>query len=388
MPIFSPRGVWATWKGESMDLLSLVGQAGSVVRREARTHGGEWAGSCPSCGGKDRFLVWPNQDNGKGIPGRWWCRGCGKSGDTIGFLMSFRGLTYPDACKALGIEPGEAPRKSPSLARRTERAAWAPRAIEPRPDAWREKARSFVEWAAGNLEGDHGRDTMAYLEGRGLTRETIRANRLGWNPRGLFRDREAWGLPPEPREDGKPRRLWLPAGIVIPVFSPDEKLSGVKIRRPDADIESDRQKGNGREKIRYYALPGSAGACMVLLGGPAAVVVEAELDAILVHQEARELASGISLGSASNRPDTAAMEALGLAESVLISLDADRAGAEQFWAWWTEHFPKARRWPPVRGKDPGDMARKGLSIRDWIMAGIRVGTVNQGRLNKTDKDRK
>jgi len=285
--------------------------------------------------------------------------------------MDRQGMTYLDACKALGIEPGERPRMSPSPARRTERPAWAPRVIEPPPDAWQERARAFVEWAAGNLESDHGKDAMEYLEGRGLAGETITAARLGWNPKAWNLDRETWGLLAETWEDGRSKALWIPAGIVIPVYSPDGSLSGVKIRRPDDHVERDRQKG--RKGTRYVAVSGGSGACMVLPGGPAAVVVEAELDALLVHQEAREMVSGVALGSASNRPDTATMEALELAETVLVALDADPAGAKHFWDWWAGQFPQARRLPPIGAKDPTDMHRAGKSIRVWIMAGLTDG---------------
>jgi putative DNA primase/helicase len=38
----------------------------------------EHAGSCPKCGGDDRFIVWGN--------GRYWCRGCNWHGDKIDFF--------------------------------------------------------------------------------------------------------------------------------------------------------------------------------------------------------------------------------------------------------------------------------------------------------------
>ncbi len=39
------------------------------LRKVAATNGGEFAGPCPFCGGKDRFHVQPNKN-------RWLCRGC------------------------------------------------------------------------------------------------------------------------------------------------------------------------------------------------------------------------------------------------------------------------------------------------------------------------
>ena len=40
------------------DMLALVGRD-TQLRRVATTHGGEWAGPCPFCGGRDRFQAKP-----------------------------------------------------------------------------------------------------------------------------------------------------------------------------------------------------------------------------------------------------------------------------------------------------------------------------------------
>ncbi|NCB31778.1 MAG: hypothetical protein EOM66_10270, partial [Clostridia bacterium] len=63
----------------------------------------EYAGPCPLCGGatNDGFIVWPDRPRG----GAFLCRKCGASGDGIAFLMQRDGLTYREACEALGIEP-------------------------------------------------------------------------------------------------------------------------------------------------------------------------------------------------------------------------------------------------------------------------------------------
>jgi len=65
------------------------------LRKVATTNGGEWAGPCPWCGGRDRFRVWPEKE-------RYWCRGCGEQGDLIEYLRKRRGMTFRDACEAVG----------------------------------------------------------------------------------------------------------------------------------------------------------------------------------------------------------------------------------------------------------------------------------------------
>src|SRR5215813_3575780 len=76
-------------------LLDLVPQD-VPLRRVANTNDGEYAGPCPGCGGKDRFRVWPRE-------GRYWCRGCGRRGDTIQYLRHFHGLSFAEAKRVLGL---------------------------------------------------------------------------------------------------------------------------------------------------------------------------------------------------------------------------------------------------------------------------------------------
>src|SRR5712692_6483988 len=70
------------------------------MRRVSSSGGGEYAGPCPFCGGKDRFRCWPAK-------GRAWCRQCGWKGDAIQLLRDRDGLSFTEAKRALGlsIEP-------------------------------------------------------------------------------------------------------------------------------------------------------------------------------------------------------------------------------------------------------------------------------------------
>jgi hypothetical protein len=149
---------------------------------------------------------------------------------------------------------------------------------------------------------------------------------------------------------------------VIPALTENGGLLRVKVRRP------------GKEEPRYVFISGGSAQTWMLPGGPGSchVVVESELDGLLLRQEARDVCGVVILGSASARPDATATARLKAAENVLLSLDADPAGAKQAWVWWTRHFPKARRWPPVRGKDITDMLRAGVSLLAWVEAGLET----------------
>ena len=65
---------------------------------EAKAKGAdEWASPCPGCSGTDRFIIHPERD-------RYWCRQCGKHGDSIQYLRDFRGMSYQEAERRAGKE--------------------------------------------------------------------------------------------------------------------------------------------------------------------------------------------------------------------------------------------------------------------------------------------
>jgi hypothetical protein len=197
-----------------------------------------------------------------------------------------------------------------------------------------------------------------WLNARGLKDETIEECKLGLNPQKSFPSRESWGLETVIKEEtGKPKKLWLPRGIVIPCYRRGE-LVRLRIRRPVDDP-------------KYYIVPGSANTPMLLGHGQRSlVIVESELDAMLVYQEAGDLIDVIALGSAQVRPDKQTQNHLLRYELMLIALDTDEAGAKESWGWWDKHYSQAKRWPIVLGKDPGEAYGKGLDIRMWIEAGL------------------
>lgn len=99
------------------------------------------------------------------------------------------------------------------------------------------------------------------------------------------------------------------------------------------------------------------------------VVVESELDGMLLHQEVGDLVGVVALGNAQARPDQEAAAVLSQSQLILIALDSDDAGVREAWGWWTKHFPQARRWPPIEVKDPGEMWKAGVDLKDRIKAG-------------------
>ncbi len=45
------------------------------------------------------------------------------------------------------------------------------------------------------------------------------------------------------------------------------------------------------------------------------------------------------------------------------ALDTDEARRKSVWTWRPGQFPKAKRWPDQKGKDPGEANNQGVNLR-------------------------
>ena len=349
-----------------MDILSLA-QAKTQLRKTASTHGGEWVGPCPACGGRDRFHVWPDKCDSKRSErvGIYWCRSCGKSGDIVQFLVDFDGMSYPEAFAAMGIEaPAVIPYRAPQLpgARRSQPPAPPPSSCtlkndvhHPPSDLWQQKTRAMVEHADAALADN--KYILKWLKKRGISKKQAAALKLGWLSEDRFRQRSAYGLEQVLKDDGTPKKLWIPAGLVIPMMEGDA-VRRIRIRR------------FGENEPRYYVLPGSTMTGMSYgLPQRAAVIVESELDAIMLASQVGDFCAVVALGSSSSKPDTRTCELLARCAVILVALDCDDAGAKAC-AWWQAEFHQAKRWPVPAAKDPGDAYAAGISMVNWVKAGL------------------
>lgn len=352
-----------------MDLVSKYSQP----RRVSTRKGGEYACACPGCGDgghpkkSDRFHIWPSENDGQG---GYWCRQCNRHGDAIQFLRDFEGLGYREACERLGIEAkkmsasyiGPKPRRPPQ-SEATD--GFTPDlGAGPPGRGWREHAEKLIEWAHLCLMRQSPDDhPKRMLLARGIREPGMKVARLGWIPgekgKDIFRPRESWGLPTETKDNGQPKRLWIPKGVSISMRRHQVPWR-IRIRR-DADDP------------RYYVIPGSNGDCWMRWERRRAyVIVEAELDAILIEQEADDLVGVAALGSSSRKPDARAWSSLAQAAVILNALDYDAAG-EKASKWWERHLPQTKRWPVPAGKDPGDAFQAGVDIRAWVRDGLPPG---------------
>jgi hypothetical protein len=369
-----------------MNLLDLAQKNGRTYKRVSGNNGGEYNGPCPSCGGEirtakqisdgdlypNRFHIWPSQ----GDHGTFWCRGCNKGGDAIEYLREMEGLSFKAACEQIGKALPEQEEFQKPKFKKPAAETFQPRELAAPSDLWQQHAEKFVDHCHQQLLGNDGPDSaLAYLAGRGITRETAIKHRLGWNPgengKDAYRAREAWGLDTI-EKDGKKKKLWLPIGLVIPLYV-NNVLRRVRIRIPN-------ERRTEKYSLPYYLVPGSSMDTYVI--NPAAkafVVIEAELDAILVDQFAGDLVGSMAMGNSTAKPTAGAYALLENCLHISNALDYDAKTTDDgryqnaggtAWLWWKKHFPQAERWPVAVGKDPGDMHKAGVDVREWVKAGL------------------
>ena len=206
--------------------------------------------------------------------------------------------------------------------------------------------------------------------------DAVIKNKLGWWPDTKFKTLSSWGLPEEiNNETGRPRRLWIPRGIVIPTFR-DDQVDRIRIRRHNDDL------ADGRGK--YVALKGSSDDVPVYgRDRDAFVVVESDLDGLLIDWVAGDMVGSIPLASCCIKPRSGAAAVLDRALCILVALDFEPRQNQQTGKhenpggqsalWWTRTYGQSKRWPVPSGKDPGEFYEQGGDLRAWILQGLPPG---------------
>jgi DNA primase len=325
-----------------MTLLELL-SCDTELRKVANLDGGEYAGPCPWCGGRDRFRVWPYADKP-----RYWCRQCGKQGDAIEYLRDREGLTFRQACERLG---------EPLPERSGQRSTPMPPPLaKPPSHPWQACAQVLIERCEHTLWTPAGAQARLYLHRRGLTDETIREARLGYHATEQWENPERWGL------SADHNKIHLLHGIVFP-WQVGSEVWKVTFRQDGKDIPKDqryRQIGGGGNMLyQINALRPNAPT----------MLVEGELDALSIMQEASDLLAVVATGSTAGGRRERWIGRLALCSIVLVSFDADVAGEEAA-AWWLKALgPRAKRWRPY-WDDANAMLQGGVDLRTWVREGL------------------
>ncbi|MFR1533271.1 MAG: hypothetical protein ACLSTO_06260 [Bilophila wadsworthia] len=206
-------------------------------------------------------MIWPDREKDLGhtcienhIPGVFFCRHCGRTGDSIRYMMDMEGMSFREACAELGISDMPVrPRRRPAPLEPQVRAAWQPSVKEVPSEKWRNYAAKLLAEAEAEI-WNHP-EALNWLAKRGITEEVIRTYRLGYlagedGKPGRFRARSVLGLPPKQRNGKDQTWLFIPRGIVIPTFEGGE-LINLRIRRPNQDIK---EREDGTRPAKYLEL--------------------------------------------------------------------------------------------------------------------------------------
>jgi DNA primase len=294
----------------------------------------------------------------------YYCFGCEASGDVFRFVEEKEGLSFPEAVESLSERYGVELERESEDPRAEEKRRWRARLWE-----LLERTAKFYErylWEAPKAE-----KARAYLAERGLGEEVLRRFGVGMAPspwdqvltgsqRAGFKVDEllAAGLAQKGRQGGHYDRFRN--RITFPIRDQRGRVLGFGARALSADSQPKYLNSPEGELYRKsHTLYGIDRARGPIAKARRAIVVEGYTDVLALHQAGVEEAVAI-MGTAIT-PEQISMLA-GLTDSVVLALDADRAGADA--------MIRAQRVAGGRGlelrvaampegEDPADMLQEG-----------------------------
>ncbi len=286
---------------------------------------------------------------------KYYCFGCGAQGDAVTWLQKTEGLGFRTVVQQIHRAAEQAPNavvvRNPASTARTRTP----------DDKWQLAAQRFVEQCERELWSGHGQRQREYLSQRGLTDETVRIARLGYNQHGFALSPGEWGLPADMQMSSR----YVGVGIIIPWYI-DGKLWAVN-RRQHLNPEQEKEG-----VPRYIMLRGSKKGLYQIgafdLSRPL-VLVEGEIDALTVHQEAGDLVTVAATGSVSGARAEQWRALLAQAPLVLLAFNADVQGDEGA-EYWLKQLPNARRWRPLVD-DVNTMHQRNFPIHRWVEIGLK-----------------
>jgi hypothetical protein len=339
-----------------ISLVALAEEAGAVFDHRLSSH-------CPlpRHEGDRSSLAFTIYDNGR----KWKCHSScpadANGGDVIDFYRFWKGVDFKTAVAELsqrvGLEMKSQITPIPTV---------SPAPAKPTP-AWRARAEQFVVWAENNLWEEGGAGAWAYLkQERGLSPETCKAFRLGYNPKALYDNPARWGL------DGK--KIWLPRGIVVPGLWQGQPWY-VKVRRPLPGDKLGEYIGawkprDGAADIKFGGPRGGRTVLFRLEFSdhlPVLVLAEGEWDAMLLWEYCPDLCDIGTLGGAQARFDALDLALLTRYLAVMVVHDDDKAG-QQGRAYIEALNARSQRILPIKppAHDLTDFWKTGGDIRIWM----------------------
>lgn len=330
-----------------MNIIQLAEQRGLRPFYASGTEGGEYKSACPACGGTDRFYMQPKKQM-KHCTGYYRCRQCGAAGDAIEFARQFLGMSFQEAADAVEAVLPAQDRRLP-IPKKSKPAA---KMIGAANVLWQEKACSFVAWAHSNLMKNQ--PVLCCLASRGIDRSMVKRYKIGWCPEDIYKDRRSWAIA------NSEKKLWLPKGIVIPIFDQRGQVIRLKVRRPDSNAADPLGK--------YIVIPGGLNGLSIIgdRSKSLMIIVESELDGYLIHNVMYDYAFVVVVGGSAKLPDNI-VDLLAKRSDILLCHDNDDAGLHMLRS-WQKRYSHAIAYPTPYGKDIGEAVAQGLRIRSWLLS--------------------
>jgi DNA primase len=304
---------------DAVDMLDLVG-----AKTELRRSGHQWMGTCPFHDERTPSFSVNAEDK------VFHCFGCGEGGDLFKFVELSEGLPFREAVEHLADRYGvtlEVADEDPEAARRRERRERLLELLE-RTATWYVR----VLW-----ESPEAAEPRAYLLGRGLEEQALRAFRVGYAP-------SAWdAVLVNSRRAGYSERDLLDAGLAgrgrngnlydffrrriqFPLCDARGRVLGFGGRATGADQKP--KYVNSTDNAVYHKgrhLFGSDLARSAAAKAGQVLLCEGYTDVIALHQAGLRNTVGL-MGTALTEEQVT--ELARLAPVVLLALDADSAGQE------------------------------------------------------------
>ena len=257
---------------------------------------------------------------------KWWSRD--EVGDGIQYLMNYCGMEFCEAVRLLSNQ-------------KFKRIDLEPVSF----DCFNRKSRKLIEIAVSKLIGPNGEKGYMYLRNkRGFNKDTIKRYRLGWLPK--------WRQ--------------MASKLVIPCYRSNGDLVRIKFRIDCPDSEGKRYK---IMKGSDTSIPFTSG----IHPQKPVIIVESELDAILIAQEAGREIGVLALGGVGYRLKHNIVCYLNEKIPInLISLDNDDPGRKRSKS-LKKVLNNSYEWPVPKkyGKDPGE-AIAYMSIKSWVLKGLKL----------------
>jgi DNA primase len=155
---------------EVKNRLSVVDVVGEYIR--VTKAGSNWKALCPFHNEKTSSFMLSEERKS------WHCFGCGKGGDIFSFVMEMEGIGFREALETLAAKAGVELKKF-------EKGDWGGKNEREDKKRLHEILELATKWYEKNLWEGKGKDKiLKYLEGRGLTKTSIKNFRLGYAPDG------------------------------------------------------------------------------------------------------------------------------------------------------------------------------------------------------------